>query len=69
MKYKEKVISNLDSASNQLNSLKNMVENNSLTKELLLSEMTKLVKRVEDISEMVSLEDTDFSTLRHGVQR
>jgi archaellum component FlaC len=67
MKYKEKVISNLDSVANQLNSLKNMIENNNLTKELLLSEMSKLIKRVEDISEMVSLEDADFSNLRHGV--
>jgi archaellum component FlaC len=67
MKYKEKVISNLDSVANQLSSLKNMIENNNLTKELLLSEMSKLIKRVEDISEMVSLEDADFSNLRHGV--
>ena len=69
MRYKEKVISNLDSISNQLNSLKNMLENNSLTKDLLVSEMNKLKTRIDDVSEMVSLEDTDFSNLRQGVQR
>lgn len=69
MRYKEKVTSNLDAVANQLTSLKNMVDNNSITKELLLSEMTKLVTRIESISEMVGLEDTDFSNLKHGVQR
>jgi len=69
MRYKEKVTSNLDAVANHLGSLKNMVENNSITKELLLSEMTKLVTRVEGISEMIGLEDTDFSNLKQGVQR
>ena len=66
MKYKYKVISNLDSVSNQLNSLRNLVNNNNITKELLISEMSKLVKRIDDVSEMVSLEDADFATLRYG---
>ncbi len=69
MKYKEKVISNLDGISNQINSLKNMVENNNITKELLTSEMTKISKRLDDVSDMVSLEDADFTTLRTGVNR
>lgn len=69
MRYKEKVASNLDAVANHLGSLKNMVENNSITKDLLVSEMEKLVNRIEGISEMVGLEDTDFSNLKQGVQR
>ena len=69
MRYKEKVTSNLDGIANQLGSVANMVENNSITKELLLSEMKKLVTRIEGVSEMVGLEDTDFRTLSEGVKR
>ena len=68
MRYKEKVISNLDAVANQLGSLKNMIENNNINKELLTATLTNLHKRLEDISEMVSLEDTDFNTVRNGVK-
>ena len=67
MKFKDKVISNLDGVSNQLNSLHNMVENNSINAELLMRELERLTKRVEDISDMVSLEDNDFAVLRQGI--
>lgn len=68
MKYKSKVISNIDSVSNQLKSLKNMTENNNISKDLLLSELNKLSNRLDDISEMISLEDDDFSVLRNGLK-
>ena len=67
MKYKDKVIANLDSVSNQLTSLKNLVDNNNISSDLLQRELAKLTKRVEDISDMVSLEDNDFAVLRHGI--
>ncbi len=67
MKYKEKVISNIDLITNQLNSLKNLVDNNSITKDLLISEMEKLISRLEDVSEMVGLESSDFKVLREGI--
>ena len=69
MKYKEKVISDLDGIANQLNSIRNMIENNNINKELLVSELSKLNARVENISDMVSLEDADFTTLRQGIKR
>ena len=68
MRYKEKVISNLDAVANQLNSLTKIIDNNNINKEALISELSKLYKRIEDISEMVSLEDTDFKTLRNGIK-
>ena len=68
MRYKEKVVSNIDAVVNQLNSLRNMVDNNSITKELLLSEMQKLATRLEDVSEMVGLEDADFRNLNEGIK-
>lgn len=64
MRYKDKVVSNLDAINNQLNSLKNMVQNNSITPDLLIRELEKLSSRINDASEMVSLEDNDFATLR-----
>lgn len=67
MKFKDKVISNLDGVSNQLTSLKNLVENNNINQELLMRELEKLANRVDSISEMVSLEDNDFSVLRQGI--
>jgi archaellum component FlaC len=67
MKFKDKVISNLDSVSNQLHSLKNMVENNNINAELLMRELEKLSNRVEEVSDMVSLEDNDFAVLRQGI--
>jgi hypothetical protein len=67
MKFKDKVISNLDGISNQLTSLKNLVENNNISQDLLMRELEKLAKRVDDVSDMVSLEDNDFSVLRQGI--
>jgi len=67
MKYKSKVISSLDSITNQLVSLKNLIENNNISKEQLISELSKLSARTEDVSEIVSLESDDFSTLFYGV--
>jgi len=67
MKFKDKVISNLDGVSNQLNSLRNMVENNNINAELLMRELERLTKRVEEVSDMVSLEDNDFAVLRQGI--
>ena len=64
MRYKDKVVSNLDAISNQLDSLKNMVQNNALTHDLLIRELEKLSSRVNNVSEMVSLEENEFSTLR-----
>lgn len=69
MKYKDKVISDLDSVSNQLDSLNNLIENNNINKELLTSELKKLSARINSVSDMISLEDRDFSTLRNGIQR
>lgn len=68
MKYKDKVVSNLDIISNQLKSLGNMVENNSIAKESLINELNKLSEKVNSVSEMVGLEDNDFSTLKHGIR-
>jgi len=67
MKFKDKVISNLDGVSNQLTSLKNLVENNNINAEQLKKELERLTKRVDDISDMVSLEDNDFAVLRQGI--
>ena len=67
MKFKDKVISNLDGVSNQLSSLKNMVENNNINAQQLMRELERLQKRVEDVSDMVSLEDNDFAVLRQGI--
>lgn len=67
MKYKDKVISNLDMISNQLTSLKNIVENGNISQEVLKHELEKLSKRVDDVSDMVSLEDNDFAVLRQGI--
>jgi hypothetical protein len=66
MKFKDKVVSNLDGISNQLESLKNMVENNSIDAPLLIKELAKLKVRVEGVSSMVGLEDDDFAVLRQG---
>lgn len=67
MKFKDKVISNLDGVSNQLASLKNMVENNSINADLLMKELERLKVRVEGVSNMVGLEDDDFAVLRQGI--
>ncbi len=67
LKFKDKVISNLDGVSNQLTSLKNLVENNNINAEQLKKELERLTKRVDDISDMVSLEDNDFAVLRQGI--
>lgn len=67
MKFKDKVISNLDSISNQLSSLKNMVENNNINQEQLVKELQRLVTRIDSASEMVGLEDNDFAVLRQGI--
>lgn len=66
MKYKDKVVSNLDLVTNQLKSLSNMVENNSISKESLVNELVKLSEKTNSISEMIGLEDNDFSALRGG---
>jgi archaellum component FlaC len=67
MKFKDKVISNLDGVSNRLYSLKNMIENNGISPELLMKELEKLKIRVDDVSSMVGLEDNDFTVLRQGI--
>ena len=59
----DKVVNNLDAIHNYLVSLKNMVQNNSITKEQLENELAKLATRVEQVSEMVGLEEADFSSL------
>jgi len=67
MKFKDKVISNLDSIANQMGSLKNLVENNNIGQEQLKNEMQRLINRIEGVSEMVGLEDNDFAVLRQGI--
>ena len=63
MKYKAKVESNLDGISNQLNSLKNLVNNNNISTEQLTKELEKLVERIDGVNELVALEYNDFSVL------
>lgn len=63
MKYKAKVESNLDGISNQLSSLKNLMENNNISSDQLIKELGRLVDRVDSINELISLEYNDFSVL------
>lgn len=63
MKYKAKVESNLDGISNQLISLKNLVQNNNISVDQLTSELEKLAGRIDEVNELVALEYNDFSVL------
>ena len=63
MKYKAKVESNLDGISNQLTSLKNLVQNNNISVDQLTKELGKLAGRIDEVNELVALEYNDFSVL------
>jgi hypothetical protein len=64
MKFKDRVIQQLDTTQNRLDNIIRMIESNApISKEQLLSELKSYSRIIEYVSETVGLEDNDFSSL------
>lgn len=64
MKFKDRVIQQLDTTQNRLDNVIKMLESNvPISKDQLLSELKSYSRTIEYVSETVGLEDNDFASL------
>ena len=66
MKYKDWAIKQLDILENRLTGLKDAIENNKpMTKDEIVRQLVISIQAVEQVSEKVGLEDSDFGRAGH----